>query len=236
MAEKPLLNTAELSIVEDAVRLAETRTAGEIYCVVAPESSDYGEIPLAWGAIVALAAPAILFVTGVQVSVPDALEGWNAVQVGVAAEAAAHEALGAALVLQMVLFAATALIVRAWPVRLALTSRSLKRGRVKRRAQEQFFAKNLHLTRERTGVLIYVSAAEHMAEIIADEGIAARVDQAVWEAAMAALIAGVKGGDAAHGLTDAIGQIADILAEHFPAKPGDNPNEIPDAVVLLPSL
>ncbi|WP_091735184.1 TPM domain-containing protein [Phenylobacterium immobile] len=236
MADKPLLNTGQLAIVEDAVRTAEARTTGEIYCVVAAESSDYGEIPLAWGAIVALAAPAILFVTGVQVSVPDIFEGWSAAQVGRAAEAAAHEALGAALVLQMVLFAATALIVRTGSVRLALASRSLKRGRVRRRAQEQFFAKNLHLTRERTGVLIYVSAAEHMAEIVADEGIAARVDQTAWDGAMAALIDGVKRGDAAAGLTAAIAQCADILAEHFPVRPGDNPNEIPDAVALLPKL
>jgi putative membrane protein len=236
MAQKTLLNVAELARIQDAVQAAEARTTGEIYCVVAPQSSDYGEIPLAWGAIVALAAPAILFVSGVRVSVPDALEGWNAAQVGVAAEAAAHEALGAALVLQMVLFAVTALIVRLWPVRLALASRGLKRGRVRRRAREQFFAKNLHLTRERTGVLIYVSADEHMAEIVADEGISARVDQAAWDEAMAALIAGLKRGEAAAGLTDAVGLCADILAEHFPARPDDNPNEIPDTVVLLPSL
>jgi putative membrane protein len=233
---EPLLTPADLGIVEDAVRQAERRTTGEIYCVVAEQSSDYGEIPLAWGALVALAAPAILFLTGVQVSVPDALEGWNAAQVGVAASAAAHEALGAALVLQAALFAVVALVARIRRVRLFLASPPLKRARVRTRAREQFFAKNLHLTRERTGVLIYVSVAEHMAEIVADEGISARVDQADWDHAMDALIAGVKRGDAADGLVDAIGLCAAILGEHFPAREGDNPNEIPDAVALLPRL
>jgi putative membrane protein len=31
-----------------------------------------------------------------------------------------------------------------------------------------------------------------------------------------------------------VGLCADVLAERFPAKPGDNPNELPDAVVVLP--
>lgn len=236
MAERTLLNAADLGLVEEAVREAETRTTGEIYCVIAEQSSDYGEIPLAWGALVALAAPAILFVTGVRVSVPDALQGWDAAQVSEAAAAAAHEALGAALVLQAALFAAVALIARLPAARLFLASPMLKRARVRRRAREQFFAKNLHLTRERTGVLIFVSAAEHMAEIVADEGIAARVAQDDWDHAMDALVEGVKRGAPAEGLVDAIGLCAAILAAHFPARPGDNPNEIPDAVALLPRL
>ena len=49
---------------------------------------------------------------------------------------------------------------------------------MQRRAAEQFIAKNLHLTRERTGVMIFVSLGERMAELIADEGIADHVDAA----------------------------------------------------------
>ena len=103
-----------------------------------------------------------------------------------------------------------------------------------RSAAEQFLAKNLHLTRERTGVLIFVSLGERMAELIADEGIHSQVEPKVWEQAMAALMEGLKRGQPEAGFAAAIGLCADVLAERFPPKPGDNPNELPDAVVVLP--
>ena len=228
------LSPTELSAIEAAVREAETRTTGEIYCVVAEESSDYGETPLAWAGGVALLAPAILLIAGIHVSIPDFFSTWSAAQVGEAIETSVRNALIGTIVLQGILFAATALIVAIPTVRRALTPRGLKRDRVRRRAAEQFLAKNLHLTRERTGVLIFVSLGEHMAELIADEGIAAHVDSKVWDQAMAALTEGLKRGQPAAGFAAAVGLCADVLAERFPAKEGDNPNELPDAVVVLP--
>lgn len=228
------LSPTELSAIEAAVKEAEARTTGEIYCVVAEESSDYGETPLAWAGGVALLAPAILLIAGVHVSIPDFFSTWSAAQVGEAIETSVRNALIGTIVLQGILFAATALIVSIPTVRRALTPRGLKRDRVRRRAAEQFLAKNLHLTRERTGVLIFVSLGEHMAELIADEGIAAHVDSGVWDRAMAALTEGLKRGQPAAGFSAAVGLCADVLAERFPAKEGDNPNELPDAVVVLP--
>jgi putative membrane protein len=110
----------------------------------------------------------------------------------------------------------------------------MKRDRVRQRAEEQFMAKNLHATRERTGVLIYVSAAERMAELVADEGIDAVVAPGTWDRAMAALVAGLKRGEAAAGFVAAIRQCGAVLAERFPARADDNPNELADAVVIIP--
>jgi len=228
------LTPADLTAIEAAVHEAERRTTGEIYCVVAEQSAPYGETPLAWAAGVALLAPAILLLGGVHVTVPDLFGGWSAAQVSQAAEMAARSALTGAILLQAVLFAAVALLVAWRPVRLALTPRWVKRHEVRRRAGAAFLSKNLHLTRERTGVLIFVSLAERMAEIIADEGIASQVEPAVWERAMAALAEGLKRGAPAAGFAAAVGLCGDLLAARFPASPGDNPNELPDAVVLLP--
>ena len=228
------LTPADLEAIEAAVRGAEARTSGEIYCVVAEQSAHYGETPLAWAAGIALLAPAALLIAGIHVTVPGLIDEWTAAQVGAAAEAAARAALVGALLLQAALFTLVAILVSLPPVRLALTPRSLKRHEVKRRAGEIFLSKNLHLTRERTGVLIFVSLAERMAEIIADEGIAAHVESHVWDRAMAALAEGLKRGEPAAGFAGAIGLCADVLAERFPANPTDNPNELPDAVVLLP--
>lgn len=223
----------ELDAIEAAVRAAESRTTGEIYCVIAEESSDYGETPLAWAAGVALLAPALLLLGGVHVTIPDLFSSWSAVEVGQAIEFSVRRALIGTIVLQGLLFVATAVIVAIPSVRRALTPNRLKHARVRRRAEEQFLAKNLHLTRERTGVLIFVSLGEHMAELIADEGIAAHVDGHVWNRAMAALTEGLKRGHPAKGFSEAIGLCAEVLAEHFPAHPDDNPNELPDAVVVL---
>jgi putative membrane protein len=121
-------------------------------------------------------------------------------------------------------------------VRRALTPRGLKRERVRDRAREQFLAKNLHATRDRTGVLIYVSFRERMAELVADEAIHAAVGEEAWTRAMAALTDGLKRGTPAAGFAAAIGQCADVLATAFPARSGDNPNELPDAVVVLHRL
>jgi len=230
---KPLLSAAELAEIEAAVRAAEARTTGEIYCVAAEESSAYGETPLAWAAGVALLGPAVLLLMGITVEAPDVFIGWTAAQVADAAAEAARRALLGAIIMQGLLFAATLILVSLPPVRRALTPRGLKRERVGERAREQFIAKNLHATRERTGVLIYVSFHERMAELIADEAIHAAVGEAAWTQAMGALTEGLRRGQPAAGFAAAIGRCADVLAKHFPARE-DNPNEFPDAVVVLP--
>ncbi|MDB5494633.1 MAG: hypothetical protein JWP86_1970 [Phenylobacterium sp.] len=183
----------------------------------------------------ALLAPALLLLGGVHVTAPDLFGGgWTAAQVGAAAEAAARNALVGAILLQAVLFAAVAIVVALRPVRLALTPRLSKRHEVQRRAREIFLTKNLEGTRDRTGVLIFVSLAERMAELVADEGIAQHVEPHVWDRAMAALADGLKRGEPAAGFAAAIGRCGDVLAERFPADPQDNPNQLPDAVVVLP--
>lgn len=232
-----MLTDADRATIEGAVREAETRTRGEIYCVLAEEASEYREVPLAWAAAAALLGPAVVLLAGVQVEAPDIFDGgWTAAQVGGMAETAARAALAGAIVLQGALFVAVLLLASLPAVRWRLTPRGLRRDRVRRRAMEFFLTKNLHATRERTGVLIFVALRERMAEIVADDGVAALVEPKVWDEAMAALVAGLKRDAPAEGFSAAVGLCADVLARHFPADPNDNPNELPDAVVELPSL
>jgi putative membrane protein len=230
------LSPSELAAIEAAVREAEARTTGEIYCVVAEESGHYAETVIAWAAGVALLGPAVLLLGGVHVTVPDLFATWSALDVGQAMEQAVRSALIGAIVVQGLLFVATALIVAIPPVRRALTPRSLKRHQVRRRATEQFAARGLHLTRERTGVLIFVSLGERMAELIADEGIADHVDPHVWDKTMAALTDGLKTGQVEKGFEAAVRLCGDVLAEKFPARGDDNPNELPDSVLVLPRI
>jgi uncharacterized membrane protein len=77
-------------------------------------------------------------------------------------------------------------------VRRALTPRPLKKARVRRAAMEQFLATDLHVTRDRTGVLIFAALAEHRVEVIADEGIYAAAPNTVWDEVVADLVSGLK--------------------------------------------
>jgi putative membrane protein len=228
------LSPSDLTAIEACVREAEAKTTGEIYCIVTEESAHYTEVVIAWATVVALLGPAVLLMAGVHVTIPDLFSSWSATDVSAAIETAVRRALEGAIVVQGLLFVLTAAIVAIPAVRRALTPKGLKRLRVQRRAAEQFIAKNLHATRERTGVMIFVSLGERMAELVADEGIADHVDQHVWDRAMAALTAGLKDGKVEQGFAACIGLCGQVLAEKFPAHAGDNPNELPDAVVLLP--
>ncbi len=103
---------------------------------------------------------------------------------------------------------------------------------MRRRAQEQFAARALHLTEGKTGVLIFASLAERRAEVIADEAIVAKVDPAAWSGVLAALVAGMKARDPGAGFASAIARAGDLLAEHAPRGPNDH-NELPDTVIEL---
>jgi putative membrane protein len=73
-----------------------------------------------------------------------------------------------------------------------------------------------------------------MAELIADQGIDDQVEPAVWDRAMTALVAGLKRGEPGAGFAAAVTLCGEVLAERFPAG-ADNPNELSNAVVVLPS-
>jgi putative membrane protein len=216
-----------------AVAKAEATTAGEIYCVLAPRVSDYREVPLAWAAVLALALPALALLFGFR---PDALMmvfggGWRIGHIA-AMEETILTALAVYIVLQAVVFVLTWAIVSIPPVRRAMTPSGLKAERVRRAALDQFLSHGLQLTRERTGVLIFASLAEHRAEVIADEGIYAAAPKAVWNEVVALLTAGLRHGDTAGGFVAAIERSGQILAEHVPPRP-DNPNELSDRIVVL---
>ena len=74
--------------------------------------------------------------------------------------------------------------------------------------------------------------ADHQVEVVADEGIHARVDQEVWADAAEALVQGLKRGDPAAGFEAAVSLCGAVLADHFPPRPA-NPNEVVDRLVII---
>lgn len=100
------------------------------------------------------------------------------------------------------------------------------------RAVDVFAAQRVWDTEHNSGVLIYVQAVDRKVEIVADRGIHARVGQEFWESVCGRLQAAFRAGQFEAGALAAIGEITEALAAHFPPG-GDNPNELPDAPVVL---
>jgi putative membrane protein len=228
------LSDADRQRIADAITAAETKTTGEVFCVLAKSCGDYREATFAWSACIALVLPMVLIPFGLtadKLPLPWFGSGWEAGQAS-AVNMTVTGALMAYAMAQIVVFI-LALIVFSLPaVRLFVTPKSRKRERVRRAALEQFFAKALHLSEGRTGVLIFASAAERMVEIVADENIHLKAGEEAWEDTAALVTKHMGAGNPADGFVEAIGHVGTVLANHFPST-GPNPNQLPNTLIEL---
>ena len=101
------------------------------------------------------------------------------------------------------------------------------------RALEHFARLRIWDTEDNAGVLIYLLLADRRVEIVADRGINARVGETAWETISGAMQREFAAGRFEAGLLGGLSSVSDLLAQHFPAKTGDNPNELPDSPVVL---
>lgn len=84
-------------------------------------------------------------------------------------------------------------------------------------------------TEANNGVLIYLLLAEQAIELVADRGLARKVDPAHWQAIVGRLREAFRAGHFEAGLIEAIDHVDQLLRTHFPVADGDgNPNELPD--------
>jgi putative membrane protein len=204
-----MISDSDRARVSAAIRQAEARTSGEIFCVIARHSSDYRLVPLAWAAAIALIVP-LPFIY---------LTTWPATVI---------------YLLQLIAFVAAAIGLSRQEIRYRIVPRRTRHDRAHAEALRQFWAQGLHLTHKRTGVLIFASVAERYAEIVADAGINEKVMPEVWDKAMAALTSAIKAGRPGDGFVAAIEQCGAVLAEHFPLPPGRvDPHELPDKLVEI---
>jgi hypothetical protein len=100
------------------------------------------------------------------------------------------------------------------------------------RAEDIFSQLRVWDTEDNSGVLIYVQLVDRRIEIVADRGIAAKVEQTEWNAICRAMEKAFKEGRFAEGALQAIERITVLLARHFPPR-GKNPNELPDKPAVV---
>ena len=216
----------ERARIAEAVHAAEGGTSGEIVTIVAARSDTFHDVALLWALLAALLVPALFAAWPALPStmVAALTGGWG--------EADQRDLMLLVLVATAAAFALATLALMWLPLRLALTPKATRRRRVHTRALDLFRVGTEGRTTGKTGILIYLSLAERMAEIVADEGIHAKVADTAWGDAMLALVAEVRHGRIADGMIAAVGQVGMILAAHLPQVPGDV-NELPDRLIEL---
>jgi putative membrane protein len=89
---------------------------------------------------------------------------------------------------------------------------------VHQRALEAFVKTGVTQTKDRTGLLIFISMLEHRVELIADSGIHSKVDKDLWRQIVTGLSVHIKKGQLVAGLTSAINECGRVLNEHFPVE------------------
>jgi putative membrane protein len=97
---------------------------------------------------------------------------------------------------------------------------------------EQFVVRGIARKKDRSGVLIFVSLAEHYARVIADEGIAAKVPQKEWQGVVDVLVAHIRDDRIGDGFVAAVELCGDKLAQHFP-RTDSTRDELPDRLYLI---
>jgi putative membrane protein len=199
-----------------AIAQAESKTAGEIFCVLAKNVSRYREVPLAWAALAAFVVPPLLVMAGLhRLAMADIFSSWTDETVR-AVENLILRALTTYTVLQAGIFLAVALIVSLPSIRHAMTPRFLKRHRVRQVARHHFAASGARLSHAEPHILIYASLEDRQVELVAHQAIHAAVGEGPWNDAVAAVTLGMKSGQPADGFVRAIAICGEALARHFP--------------------
>ncbi|MEM7786573.1 MAG: hypothetical protein AAF594_02485 [Bacteroidota bacterium] len=215
MPETSLFTEAEREAIRAAVAEAETRTAGEIVPYVVGRSGTYDI------AVWRSASACALLAGALALGVAWTYDGWSLTWLYSAWAMALVMAVGGSLGAALALVPA----VRRWlagPARLD--------ERVHRRAALAFIEEEVFDTRDRTGILLFVSLFEHRIEVVGDVGISAKVEPHEWAEVVELIRDGILTRSLADGLVAAVDRCGDLLHRRGVEIRPDDTDELPDDV------
>jgi putative membrane protein len=210
-AVSKLFTQSDLGRISNAVKEAERRTSGEIVPYVVDESDIYEEAEWRAGALLGLC---VLFLyTALERFSPSWLPP-NIVDVALLTTVAAI---------------AGGVVTRFAPVfkRLFAGTHTMN-TRTHQRAAQAFISEEVFNTRERTGVLIFLSLLERKVVVLGDSGINAKVKQSDWEEIVKLIVAAIRAKKPADGLIAAIAKCGSLLETEGVAIRRDDTDELPD--------
>ncbi len=101
---------------------------------------------------------------------------------------------------------------------------------VEEHAVISFFEEQLYETREKNGILIFISVFEHHVVILGDSGINEKIDLGSWKKMVDHIIDGIKNNHQCDAICEVIEDIGSILQSHFPIR-DDDENELHDLII-----
>jgi putative membrane protein len=217
------LSETELRHIEEAVHEAEKSTSGEIATAIVRESDDYAFQELVFALVVGF----VWYIAVMAFYTP--ISSWLARLVWAAAPWHMPLFMGTTTV---AVIGVVYLLANIAGFDRLIVRRAIMARKVEARAFQHFAESGLANTRDRTGILLFVSARERRVHLIADQGINDRVPPGTWDELVAQLVGQIRAGKVAAGLEEAVTSCGAILEEHFPIKPDDE-NELADGVQLL---
>jgi uncharacterized membrane protein len=100
------------------------------------------------------------------------------------------------------------------------------------RAAKYFAQLNMHKTKLRHGVLVYVATVDRKFAIIGDAGINQVVPPNFWDATRDDMLQHIKYGDIVEGIVTGLKIAGEQLQKYFPHHDGDQ-NELPDDIAFM---
>ena len=99
------------------------------------------------------------------------------------------------------------------------------------RAIELFGELNMHETKDRNAVLLYIAIKDRQMAIYGDQGIHKKMGQEFWNKEVFKMLSSFKKESYAEGIVHIVKEIGDALVTHFPYENEDR-NELPDDIVF----
>lgn len=195
-----------------AIKVAEAETSGELVPYIVPRCAPYEAVPWRAGVLSALLMLAVLALA-------------RALPLGLPAPLTSE---GAVLLLVLFVGGLGAFVAASVPglVRRFAGADRMEAA-VHQRALQAFVEEEVFATRDRTGVLLFVSLLERRIEVVADAGVYQAVDAAAWVDVTARVRHGIEADALARGLIDGIEACGTLLREHGFHAPSDDPDELP---------
>jgi len=210
------LSEAEREQIERCVREVEKTTSGELVPLVVSASYHYPIAPLLGALVVGLLAASVA--TGVL--------SWQKAWGGLAV----YHLWGFPAVFAIGFLPALPL-VRALPrlKRLFIAEADMNEE-VQEAALTAFFRKGLQATRDRTGILLFISVFERTAFVLADEGINAKLGADAWKQVVDSLTRGIRERRQGEAICAAVRRCGELVRSHFPVR-RDDTNELANLIV-----
>jgi|688.fasta_scaffold91561_1 putative membrane protein len=202
----------DLKLITEAVRKAELKTSGEIVPIIYNKCSNTSFIfPLlfllffiAWHSIQDTYFPVNYW------------EGNVILQLGLPP-----------IVLGLIAFA----LSRWQPVQRLLVKKSRREKVVQDRAELEFYRCGIPQTKDKTGILLFVSLMERYSVVLADKAITEKLPAETWSEVLQILNSRMSSKNLSKGFIPAIEKCGELLAAHFPRNTEDE-NELPNHPIL----